>query len=82
MDQQRRIGRNEQGYRVGESHQHATLSDAQVRQIRDLHELGDDAGVRWSLGRIARELGLCKSTVQKICAYTRRNQTPREWSRA
>ena len=61
---------NEQGRRIGETHHNALLSDALVDQIRDRHE-DDKIGYR----KIAREFGVSRTTVIKICTYQRRAQT-------
>jgi AraC-like DNA-binding protein len=66
------VQRNENGRRIGESHPNATISDAVVKQLRDLHEFEG-----WSLRRLAVRFGLGLSAVQKICAYTRRGQVMR-----
>jgi len=62
---------NEYGYRIGMSHHNAKISDEMVDQIRSLHEEG---GIGYR--RIAKMFKLTKSSVQKICNYERRAQTP------
>lgn len=64
---------NEGGRRIGESHQAAKLSDAEVEQIYAMH----DAGMGYR--RIARKLdhvpgGISKSTVRDICTGRTRAQ--------
>lgn len=63
------IALNEQGYRIGQDHQRALLTDAQVEAMRDRHE-HDGVGYR----RLAREFGVPRSTARDICSYRRRNQ--------
>lgn len=70
----RLVGRNERGYRVGESHHRSKIPDATVTLMRDLHEL---QGLTFR--DIAERLRLPFRTVQKICCYERRAQIPREW---
>lgn len=70
------IAYNEDGYRIGETHHRAWISDAVVDQIRDRHEY-DHMGY---IG-IAKEFGLSKNTVRKICTYERRAQTPARFKR-
>jgi len=65
---------NEFGRRIGEGHPKAKLPDIVVNRIRDMHEL-EGLGYR----KIARMLNIPRSTVQKICNYTRRAQIPFDW---
>lgn len=65
---------NERGRLVGESHQNAKLTDAQVDQIRELRE---DKSM--SYVQLARLFGVPKSTIADICKYRRRAQTPARW---
>lgn len=67
------IGVNDRGLRVGQDHQRAKLSDAAVELIRRLHEDGMSYRV------IAEKFEIAKSTVQDICTYRRRAQTPAKW---
>ena len=61
------IGVDEKGYRVGESHPKAKLSDAQVEQIRSLYEEGFV-----SYRTLAKWFGVPRTTIAGICSYTRR----------
>lgn len=70
------VATNEQGYRIGASHQNATISDEVVNRIRDLHE---EQGIGYR--RLARMFGLSRGAVQKICNYRLRQQTPARWKR-
>lgn len=71
----RLVGVNEDGRRIGEHHHNATIPEATVRRIFEMHE--DGVGY----GRIATQLGLKKSTVAKIARCERRAQFPRDWRR-
>ena len=70
------VALNERGYRVGLSHHNAHIPDEVIDAIRDLHE---DAGLGYR--KLARQFSLSRSTVQKICNYDRRAQTPDRWKR-
>ena len=62
------VQRSWQGYRVGEGHQRAKLTDAQVVEIRRKHRAGE------SLAKIARCFGVGRTTVWKIVhLHTRSN---------
>lgn len=67
------VGLNDRGLRVGQDHQRAKLTDAAVEMIRRLHEEGLSYRV------IALKFEIAKSTVQDICTYRRRAQTPSKW---
>lgn len=60
---------NESGYRVGEDHQSARITDHEVELIRSLHESGG-----MSYAEIAGKFDIGKSTVADICRYRRRGQ--------
>ena len=62
---------NENGRRIGESHQAARLTDEQVDRIRDLHE---DHGLSYL--QLAKMYYVSKQTIASICQYQRRAQTP------
>ena len=72
----RRVGVNERGRPVGESHAMAKLSDADVELILELW----DEGRGLSYGAIARkfddEVTVSKSHVRDICQGRRRGQQP------
>lgn len=70
------VALNESGKRIGETHHNARIPDSVIDKIRDRHE-EDQVGY---VG-IAREFGLSKNTVRKICTYERRAQTPVRWKR-
>lgn len=69
---------SDRGHRIGEHHQNATITDAAVDNIRELHEdygLSYDQIVKEFCGRYK------KSAIQKICRYERRAQTPARFKR-
>lgn len=70
------VATNDRGYRIGQDHQGAKLTDAEIEQIRDLHEI---AG--WGYRAIARAYGVHKDVVGKICRYERRAQTVFDWKK-
>lgn len=59
---------NEKGRRIGEGHQRAKLSDADVDLIWALHEAG------MGYARIAKKFDCAKSTVRDICTGHTRGQ--------
>ena len=65
------IAVNESGYRLGEDHHHARLSNEQVDRIRDLHE---EHGLSYT--QLAAMYSVSKSSIADICQYRRRAQTP------
>ena len=71
------VAYNESGYRVGESHHNSTIPQSVVDAVRIAHE-DEKLGYR----RLSRRFSLKRSTIQKICRYEIRAQTPREWRRA
>ncbi|NMF99559.2 hypothetical protein GPA27_19460 [Aromatoleum toluolicum] len=67
---------NDRGIRIGEHHQNARLTDAEVDLIRELHE---DEGMGY--GELAKRFDVGKSTIADICTYRRRAQTIARWVR-
>ena len=67
---------NEDGYRIGQSHHNARISDYAVQCIRDARE---ERGL--SYGKLASMFKLSKSTIQKLCKYERRAQIPRAYKK-
>lgn len=61
---------NERGYRVGQDHHHAVLTDAEVDLIRELREAH-----RWTYDALAEKFEVSKSAIACICRYERRAQT-------
>jgi len=72
----RMVGVNDLGYRVGEDHANAKLTDREVELIRTLHEVD---GMSYSL--LAKKFEISKSTVADICRYQRRAQVASRWVR-
>jgi hypothetical protein len=66
-----RVGVNDAGRRVGESHQNAKLSDDDVRLILELHSYH---GLGY--GALAKKFEASKATIQKICNGSRRAKAP------
>lgn len=62
---------DEKGNRLGEAHQNAKLSDADVELIRDIYDEGME-----SLAQIARVFGVSKSCIHHIVNFTHRATTP------
>jgi len=59
--------RNHLGYRVGESHHRAKLSDDIVAHMRHLRQR-----YGWTFSRIGQEVGCSKWTARDICEYRTR----------
>lgn len=68
-----RIAVNAAGYRIGDSHHRAKLSDHEVELVLQLRAIG------WSYEAIARKLDVGKSCVAKIIRGENRAQTPADW---
>lgn len=64
-------GVNERGNLLGEAHQNAKLTDAQVEEIRTLYENG---GTSYRL--IARQFGVHRATIADCIKFRRRACTP------
>jgi hypothetical protein len=67
----RMVGVNDKNYRVGEDHQCAKLSDAEVDLIHELRNPTDGAKPL-SFGEIARKFEVSKGTVYDIINFRRR----------
>ena len=63
------IGLNAQGLRVGQYHQRAKITDAQVLRLHALRAQG------WSYSRLAAEFEISKRHVRNICAGKSRCQS-------
>ena len=68
------VAYNEMGRRIGQTHHRAKLSDAQVDEIRELHE-----DLNLSYSRIAIMFRISKAAVAMICQYKRRADTVAVW---
>ena len=64
-------GIDEKGNRLGEAHQRAKLSDADVELIRDIYEEGME-----SMSTLAIVFGVSKSQIDNIVNYRKRATTP------
>ena len=67
---------NESGFRIGQDHPNAKLSNDEIDKIRDMRE---EEGMRYT--DIAKIVGLSKGAVAKICRYERRAQTIERWKK-
>ncbi len=61
------IARTHQGYRCGECHQRAKLTDAQVHEMRFLK-----LNYGWSYRKLAQHFGCGESTARDITTYRTR----------
>lgn len=73
-DEPKPVGLTSTGRRVGETHHRATISDAVVKRIHDLH---DYEAMSWR--DIAGLLGLKLDTVKAIGRFKRRAENPVNW---
>ena len=64
---------NERGLRIGEDHQHATHTDAEIELARQLHADG------MSYKQLADKFEVSKSTIAGWIKYRRRGQHPTDW---
>ncbi len=62
---------NDKGYRIGQGHHRAELSDHEVDLMRELHE-NHGKGWKW----LSKCFEIPKRTVRDICNYKVRAQTP------
>jgi hypothetical protein len=69
----RTVAVNENGYRVGEDHQRARITNGEVETILKLHE--DGMGYH----RIAQKFDISKSQVRNIVKSVRRCQVIARW---
>lgn len=70
----RLVGVNEQGIRVGEDHQRATLTDADVELMRQLRE---EDGMTYD--QLAQRFEVSKRHVRDIVNYRKRVAAPVAW---
>lgn len=64
---------NERGLRIGEDHQHATHTDAEIELARQLHTDG------MSYKQLAEKFEVSKSTIAGWVKFRRRGQHPTDW---
>lgn len=64
---------NERGLRIGEDHQRAKLTNAEVDMIRRLHAEG------LSYRTLAEKYEVSKRTIAAICRYERRSEIAMGW---
>lgn len=70
------IGYNDEGYRVGEGHPRATIPDAVIHRIRELHEKEDI-----TYRELAKRFEISIWHVGKICRYERRSSVAHRYER-
>lgn len=70
MTETRIVKVNEKGIRIGEDHQNATHTDAEIELARQLHEAG------LSYKQIAEKFEVSKSTIAGWVKFRRRGQHP------
>lgn len=73
--QPRNVGVNERGLRVGQDHQNAKLTDAEVELLLRFRAEG------WGYKRLAAAFELSKSQVRRICSGLSRHQFPSAFRR-
>lgn len=73
----RRIYVNEIGYRIGEDHQNAKLSDAQVEAL--IIDRGPEDAPTMSYAKLAKRYGISKSGARDIIKGNRRCQFKLNW---
>lgn len=64
--------RNHLGYRVGECHQKAKLTDAQVNDMRSLYASWKSANAKKGYGALAEIFGCSQWTARDIVTYRTR----------
>lgn len=62
------------GYRIGEDHHNAKITDSEVEMIRQMHESGE-----FGYKKLARMFDMPISTIRDIVTYRRRGVTPEKW---
>lgn len=70
----RLVGINEKGLRVGEDHQRATLTDADIERMRELRLVE-----QWTYSRIAEKFEISRRHVRDIVNFKKRVTTPVGW---
>lgn len=64
------------GRRIGASHPHAKMTDAEVDMLLELR-----AEYGWGLRRLAKWAGLSRTAVKRILTGVSRSQHPARWKR-
>lgn len=72
----RTIAINERGLRIGQDHQNAVLTDAEIDLMLRLREADPKT---WSYRKLAEKFEVSKSAVRWYCIGGRRAQTATEW---
>jgi len=75
-----KIAVNERGYRVGESHHRAKLTDADIETILYLREAG--LSCAQIAGKFDADLRVSKSTVRDVCSGRIRGQAATAFRKA
>ena len=71
------VGVNEKGYRIGQNHPGAKLTDHEVDLLRTMREQEN-----LSYRKLAVVFGMSVSCVRRICRYQLRAQTPMRYVRS
>ena len=72
---QRIVGVNERGLRVGQDHQNAKLTDAEIDVLLEFRQRG------WGYKRLAKKFEISKAQVRRIVSGAARHQTPSAFRR-
>lgn len=70
----RAVAFNDRGYRIGESHHNAKLTDHEVDVVRQLRE---EHGLTYS--SLAEKFEVSVDLIRQICRYKLRCDTPARW---
>lgn len=65
---------NERGFRIGQDHPKAVLTDAEVARLLDLHEQG------FGYKRLAKMFDISRSAARNYCKGRQRCQLPARWA--
>ncbi len=72
----RRVAYGENGYRIGEGHHNATLTDRDVELLLELRaELNANGRPRYTYGWLAEKFEVSRDAVKSICLGRRRGQS-------
>lgn len=67
---QLQVAVNEKGYRIGQDHHQAKLTDAEIDLLLTLHHVD-----KWGYGRLAAKFEISKGMARKYCKGKCRSQT-------